>query len=117
MSYSDAPIPTTAEAQFALWKSQVDETLARLVRSKSSKYAITVSGSTDAGGFITFNHDAQVVPQAIFYSVITPTPTDIWVSYTDNLTETTARARVLDTLGGNVQSFVGVVTFWAMVIV
>jgi hypothetical protein len=118
MSYSDAPIPTTPEAQFAVWRKYVDEQIARLVRPKTSKYVLLITGTTDASGFVTFTHDAQVIPKGIFIQITSPTPTDVWAPYVDQITETTARARLLETSAGSVISYNSLsATFYAYVIV
>lgn len=119
MSYSDAPIPIGGEARFAVWKHYVDEQLARLTRTRQSKYVLPVTGTTDASGFLTFNHDAQVVPTGIFVQVTSPTaPTSTWCNYVDSLTDFTARARFLESSSGSVVSHANAsTTFFAWVIV
>ena len=118
MSYSDAPIPTTPEAHFAVWRKYVDEQIARLTRPKTSKYVLLLTGTTDATGFLTFAHDSQVIPKGIFIQVTSPTPSDVWASYVDQVTETTARARFLDVSAGSVISYGSLsATFYAYVVV
>lgn len=119
LGYSDAPVPTSAPAQFAMWKQYVDESVSRALRPSVSKYMLTITGTTDASGFLTFFHDAQVIPQGIICIVTEPTlPTSTWCARVDLLTETTARARFLESSAGSVVSHATTsTTFFAWIIV
>lgn len=117
--YSDAPVPTNDAARFAVWKNYVDEQLARILRSKISRYMLTVTGTTDASGFLTFDHESLTTPQGIICVVTEPTlPTSTWCARVDLLTFTTARARFLESSAGSVVSHATTsTTFFAYVVV
>jgi len=115
MSYSDAPVPSNPEAQFAIWRKYIDEQIARLVRPKTSRYVITITGTTNATGYLTFTHDAQVTPQAILIQVNAPDSPAVWCGAVDTITETTARARFKTSSGGAVIDYAGSITFFANV--
>ena len=118
LGYTDAPIPPNSSAKFAAWKQNVDEQISRITRTRQSKYVLELTGTTDASGFLTFSHDAQIAPTAIIVQVTEPTlPTSTWCNYVDQIGDSTARARFLESSAGSVVSHANSsTTFFAWVI-
>jgi hypothetical protein len=116
MSYTDAPIPTGDAAQFAAWRRHVEERLTRLEHKKQIAFPIRVTGTTDASGFLTFEHGGFTTPKAVIVQPEVPSGgTNIFDAHmVDIITETTARIRALSHTGVALNSVS--ITFTAIVV-
>jgi hypothetical protein len=116
MSFTDAPIPNTDAARFALLLKTLSDKINRLEHKPSGYFVVSVSGTTDSNGFITFTHDAGQVPAIILIQTISVPSPVAWNSSVDNITLETARARFLSHSGGSVTAYVSAsITFNALI--
>jgi hypothetical protein len=117
MSFTDAPVPLTSEARMAHWMKGIDEKIHRVTHQRDGYFVVSVSGTTDSQGLITFTHDAGQIPSAILIQIVSPFSPAAWNSMVDSMTDETAQARFISSSGGSVVSYVGSITFKAFVFV
>lgn len=103
-SYSDAPIPTSSEAEFALWKRYVDEQLARMTSTKGKRILVvgthsdTGTGSSSHQGTITYGVTFVVAP--IIVATVQVVGFDLLIRWTGAATTTTVPYNVFTNAGG-----------------